>query len=629
MARVSSWVLVFSMLVAGSIAAEPRERSTLPRKEIRGTLSVVQEDDFERGRTARVHTLFDDSTGERYTLRLAGPADERLRTGARVVARGRLDGRELYLDSVGSESLEVLAAADAPAMEARRAVVLVANFSDSSVSCTDASIAGLMFTGASSVDGLFQAATFGKLGLPSDTDANGSPDVFRVSIPNTVAEACDAYAWAAAAESAAQSAGVNLGLYQHRMIVLPGNVSCSWAGLGNVGCGSWCRAWVKTCNLPDVYAHEIGHNLDLAHASTDPNNDGTIDCEYCDRSDIMGYGGVGWRIFSAPHEDQKQWMPTAKVREVSVSGTATYVLSPLQADPATTPYPQILKIRKADTSDWYYLAYRQRQGYDATLTAEYVDRTSVHRYVGSGYSNTRFIVALADTQVFDDVANGLSIRQIAHDAMSATLQITTTCTPAAPAVSLSPSRQAGRPGVEVAFTATVTNRDPGMCGSSTFDLSSAGPAGFASSLSSASLTLAPGAQGSATLRSTSPAAAPDGDGFVSVSARGVSAQAVHAVDGTAPSAVTGLTALLGRKNLITLGWPASSDGSSGISAYRVFRNGALLATTSSTTYQDRNATSGTYDYTVVAVDGAGNVSAPGNVARITIASSSPGGGKRR
>ena len=77
-----------------------------------------------------------------------------------------------------------------------------------------------------------------------------------------MSEACDAYGWAAAAESAAQAAGVNLGLYQHRVIVLPSNVTCTWAGLGNVGCGSYCRAWVKTCNLQDVYAHEIGHNVD-------------------------------------------------------------------------------------------------------------------------------------------------------------------------------------------------------------------------------------------------------------------------------------------------------------------------------------------------------------------------------
>jgi chitinase len=108
------------------------------------------------------------------------------------------------------------------------------------------------------------------------------------------------------------------------------------------------------------------------------------------------------------------------------------------------------------------------------------------------------------------------------------------------------------------------------------------------------------------------------------------ATAIYAVDGTAPGAVTGLAASMGRRNVVSLSWPASFDAGSGISAYRVFRNGTLLTTTTGTTYQDRSATtSGTYDYTVVAVDGVGNTSVPGNVARITVGSSAPGGGKRK
>ena len=628
-------LVIAALMAVGSVAAAPVTAPGGRLVAIRGTLSVVQEDDFERSRTERIHTVLDDESGERFTLRFSGTPDRRLRTGARVLVRGLAVGRELHLESLGVDSFEILAAADAPAMEARRAVVLVANFSDSAVTCTDAAIAGLMFTGTSSVDGLYQAASFGQVSVPPDTDGNGQPDVFRVTIPNSASEACDAYGWAAAAESAAQAAGVNLGLYQHRVIVLPGNVSCSWAGLGNVGCGSFCRAWVKTCNLQDVYAHEIGHNLDMAHASTDTNNDGTIDCEYCDKSDIMGYGGVGWRIFSAPHESQKQWLPLGKVQEVSVAGTATYVLSPLQANPATTPYPQILKVRKPDTGDWYYLSYRQRQGYDASLAAEYVDRTSIHRYFGSGYNNTTFLVALQDIQVFDDTVNGLSVRQISHDATSATLQITTACTASAPLVALSPGRQSGRPGTQLQFTATVTNRDPALCASSTFDLSGTAALGFAISLSSASLTLAPGAQGSVTLRATSPIPSADGDYGLGIGVSGSSvhqgaATAVYAVDGTAPSAVTGLAASVGRRNVVTLSWPASTDAATGISEYRVFRNGALLATTAARTYDDRNATNaGTYDYTVVAVDGAGNTSGPGNVVRITVGSSAPGGGKKK
>jgi hypothetical protein len=637
MAVQTKFLVVAALLAAGFAVAAPTVAPGSRSAVIRGTLSVVQEDDFERSHTERIHTIFDDESGQPYTLRFTGTPDRRLRTGARVLARGQMIGRELHLESLGTDSIEILAAADAPAMEARRAVVLVANFSDSAVTCSDAAIAGLMFTGTSSVDGLYQAASFGQVAVPPDTDGNGQPDVFRVTIPNLASAACDAYGWAAAAESAAQAAGVNLGLYQHRVIVLPGNVTCSWAGLGNVGCGSYCRAWVKTCNLQDVYAHEIGHNLDMAHASTDTNNDGTIDCEYCDKSDIMGYGGVGWRIFSAPHENQKQWMPLGKVQEVSVAGTATYVLSPLQANPQTTPYPQILKIRKTDTGDWYYLSYRQRQGYDASLASEYVDRTSIHRYVGSGYNNTRFLVALQDTQVFDDTVNGLSVRQISHDATSATLQITTACAASAPLVAMSPAKQSGRPGTELQFTATVTNRDPAMCGSSTFDLSGAAALGFTASLSSPSLTLAPGAQGSVTFRATSPIPSADGDHGLAIGVAGSSgathqgaATAIYAIDGTAPSVVTALTAAVGRRNVVNLSWPASSDVGSGISSYRAFRNGALLATTSATTHQDRSATtSGTYDYTVVAVDGVGNTSGTGNVVRVIVGSSTPGGGKKK
>jgi len=66
----------------------------------------------------------------------------------------------------------------------------------------------------------------------------------------------------------------------------------------------------------------------------------------------------------------------------------------------------------------------------------------------------------------------------------------------------------------------------------------------------------------------------------------------------------------------------------GISAYRLFRNGALLTTTASRTYDDRSATSaGTYLYTVQAVDGAGNVSPAGNTVQITVSTSTGGGRK--
>lgn len=608
-----------AVLLAASVTmAAPQA----PRKVVlRGTLSVVQEDDFQRGRTARVHTLFDDATGERFTLRSSRLEDLGLRTGSKLVVRGTAEGREIVVDA-DADALGVVAAGDAPAMDARRAVVIVVNFSDSAVSCSDSSIAGLMWTGSNSVDGLYQAASFGQVSVPNDVDNNGSSDVVRVSIPNSVSESCDAYGWAAAAESAATAAGVDLGLYQHKVIVLPSNITCTWAGLGNIGCSGSCRAWIKTCNLPDVYAHEIGHNLDLAHASTDTNNDGTIDCEYCDGSDIMGYGGVGWRLFSAPKEHQKNWTPSVNVQTVTGDGTGTYVLSPLFSNPATTPYPQILRVQKPDSGDWYYLSYRQAQGYDGALSTNYTDRTSIHRYSGSGYSNSRFIAALMDTQYFDDFPNGMRIRQVSHDATSVTLQITTTCVHVAPTITMSPAQQTGTPGQQLNFVATVTNRDPVNCGMTTFNMSSSVPAGFTSSLSATSLDLSPGVTGMVTLGATSPADAVNSLNTVSVSTAGVTASATYAVDTNPPTAVT-LTGAA-KKGGASLSWTASTSANS-ISGYRVMRNGVQIASVTLRTYVDKPTVAGTYDYTIVAVGGSGVTSSPSNVYRFTVASG--GGGK--
>jgi len=600
---------------------------------VRGTLHVLQEDDFSRGLTRRAHALVEDGTGRIFPLRFGREPEPVLKTGSRVVAHGSLAKGSLLLRD--RSDLDVLSAAEAPAAQARRAVVLVVNFADSAVSCSDASIAGLMFTGTNSVDGLYQASSHGLVAFPGDTDGNGAPDVFRVSIPSSVSGSCDPYGWAAAAEAAAPAAGVNLGLYQHRVFVLPSNVACSWAGLGNVGCGTYCRAWVATCNLQDVYAHELGHNLDMAHASTDTNNDGVVDCEYCDQSDIMGYGGVGWRTWNGPHDDQKAWLPAEKIVQVATAGTSTYVLSPLQADPATTPYPHVLKVRRQDTGTWYYLTYRQRAGYDASLGTSYADRINIHAYAGSGYSNTLFVSALQDGQSFDDPVNGLSVRQLSHDAISATIQITTACAHVAPAVSLSPASQSGRPGSELSYALAVTNHDPSMCGSSTFDLASSIPSGWSGALSVAALTLAPGAQGQATLRVRSSELETDGSRsvFASVSdvasaAHGAAAQAIYGVDGTAPAAIADLAGSIKRKSQIQLLWSAPADGGSGVASYRVFRDGVYRAATTTASYVDATSTSGvTYAYSVTALDRAGNESAPSNLALITVGGGTTSGTK--
>ena len=82
------------------------------------------------------------------------------------------------------------------------------------------------------------------------------------------------------------------------------------------------------------------------------------------------------------------------------------------------------------------------------------------------------------------------------------------------------------------------------------------------------------------------------------------------VDTTAPTVPTSLTATAVSTSQINLSWTASTDNI-GVTGYKVYRNGSLIATTTpATSYQDTGLNPNTpYSYTVSAYDAAGNNSA--------------------
>jgi chitodextrinase len=89
-----------------------------------------------------------------------------------------------------------------------------------------------------------------------------------------------------------------------------------------------------------------------------------------------------------------------------------------------------------------------------------------------------------------------------------------------------------------------------------------------------------------------------------------------ASDTTAPSAPSGLSARKDRGKKVLLSWTASSDNVA-VAGYRIYRNGALVATTSAASYADTlpgKVASATY--VVKAYDAAGNESAASNSASV-------------
>ncbi len=80
-------------------------------------------------------------------------------------------------------------------------------------------------------------------------------------------------------------------------------------------------------------------------------------------------------------------------------------------------------------------------------------------------------------------------------------------------------------------------------------------------------------------------------------------------DTTAPTAPTGLTVGTVTGSSVALSWTASTDNR-GVTGYRVFRDGTLVGSPTSTSFTDTGLTAATsYVYTVKAVDAAANVSA--------------------
>jgi chitodextrinase len=93
-------------------------------------------------------------------------------------------------------------------------------------------------------------------------------------------------------------------------------------------------------------------------------------------------------------------------------------------------------------------------------------------------------------------------------------------------------------------------------------------------------------------------------------------------DTQAPDAPTDLSANAAGSTQVDLSWSASTDNV-GVTAYEIYRNGSLLATTTGTGHSDTTVSPNTtYGYQVRALDAAGNRSAFSNTATLTTPSGS-------
>lgn len=516
--RLSCMVLVTVLFAFGLVKTVHAGEGDETPVTVTGVLSVMYADDFANKRSELSFVVKDAATKEHFTLRFKHKEPKNLKTGMVVTAKGKARGKEILLDpdANGGGSIEVapvenalvegtseggtltgasLIGGAAVAGE-QKTLVMVANFQDVNVSCSNPAITDLMFSDplGNSVDALYRQTSQGGVWL------NGQV-VGPYLINYTSTGTCDYNAWGDAIDAAAVAAGIDLSLYSRKIYVMPEN-SCPAAGIGNVG-GSLTRAWIFYCDVPDVFAHELGHNLGMLHAST-PTSD------YGDTSDIMGLSVNKLRQINAPHKEQVGWLPDDRTQIVSQTGL--YNVAPLEIDPATTPAPLAIKLAKTDTGELYYLSYRQSIGFDANLsTTTQLDRLSVHLWNGTG--KTYLLATLGDGESFVDGANGITVTQVGHTPDYSTVQVDMTAAPCnrnMPLISVFPTSQSGLPGASLNYTVSVTNTDSQSCGPSVFSLASSVPVGWNTALSASSLTLSSGQSTSFSVSIASPAGAVEG-----------------------------------------------------------------------------------------------------------------------
>ncbi|HEY1329236.1 MAG TPA: Ig-like domain repeat protein [Casimicrobiaceae bacterium] len=348
--------------------ASPGSARPSPTRRAEGRLALAHADDFLTGKSEYLYEVHADD-GTVTALKL-GVRPEALQPGMRIAAIGNTVAATDKLDPA---RIEVLALPDttpassdekAPSVTAKAAtthsvLVILMKFSNTASDPVAVSSVQNVMTGASnSVAKFYQEASYGKHLL--------NPKI-TTWLTTTLAapSSCNYSAIGQAGDAAATAAGYNLSSYEFRVYMFPRVPACGWSGLAYIG--SPKKAWINGSGsiVTSVVAHEMGHNFGLLHAAS-------VDCgtraiggscaasEYGDPFNTMGNQRA--MHFDAAQKALLGWIPSTAVATHS-SGTATYVLSPLETASGSLYAVKIPAAAKRT----YWLEYRQPIGFDAFL----------------------------------------------------------------------------------------------------------------------------------------------------------------------------------------------------------------------------------------------------------------------
>lgn len=508
----------------------------------------------------------------------------------------------------------------------QKTLVILTNFTDKAVGCSVDTVRNVLFGATGSVDQIYRQSSRGAVTFSGEV-------VGPVTIPYSSTSTCDYRTWGSAADAAAKAAGIDVSKYTRISYAIPSNGNCGWSGVANVGGTPPTRSWVAQCSSAGLFAHEIGHNLRFKHASTPTS-------EYGDASDPMG--NIPRVQLNGANKTMAGWLAPGNVIDAGSSGS--YSLAPLAAP--DTGAAQVVRLRKADTNEFYYVSLRQAIDLDSNLSSSYQNLVAIHTSSGVMPIKTILRARLGTGQSYTDSVNGITIAAQSISSGAATISVQTSgaaCAPAAASVSVGPSSQTTSAGVAAGYSVTVRNNDSSACGNATFSLAQTLPTGFGGSFSTSSIQLSPGSSASIPWSVTPGTSTADGvyDLKASASASGRSSVAASASlqvytevapptsDGGTTGATDGTTGGTGSADntppMVSVTYPkdgevlaakpvslsASAFDDNAVARVEFLVNGQSVGSSSTAPYQVRwNArkAKGANTLTARAVDGAGNQS---------------------
>lgn len=604
--------LALGLLVALSIAAPVAAGG----EHFRGRLVEFHGDDFARGRNVVAGFALETDRGHyRLNFRdtsLAGLVGRSVElTGTRQGRTLTVTGYQALPDGSTSTSSATVAAA-----QNKNVAVLLFNFrNDTRQPYTPDFAAGVFFNNTSSVANYFAEQSYGQMAMTGQVFG-----WYTIDYDNT---GCDYTTWGSAARAAASAAGVSFSGYTNFVYAFP-SAGCGWAGLAYLpGTDSYNN---QAMDLR-VTSHELSHNFGVHHASTyncvtsgvrvaisASSSDCTLS-EYGDPFTVMG--SASWRHSNSFHKAQMGWLGGASDR-LNVTVAGTYTVGAQEVSSATN---KVLRVARTGASGrYFYLEFRQPYGsYFDNFAPTDPAVMGVTVRVGPDYnirSQSWLVDATPETSSWGDAA--LPVGRTFSDPLSG-VSFTTQSVSAGGAV------------VFVAFSSDTTPPTPPT------NLVANGTGPYTVGLSWTAATDDRSVSGYRVSRNGTLVATTAGtswndsgltpnttynysvvayDAGANQSTPATASATTGAGDSQAPSAPTNLKAVVAKSGATNLTWTASTDNFA-VTGYRVYRNGAMFATTTGASYSAKKVR-GTFSWYVVAFDQAGNVSLPSNTVTVTV-----------